>query len=323
MLKIKTTRDGGDDGDGYRLLVSREWPKGLPASGADGFNPSLAPSESLQSSLRNGKIRFEEFGAKYSAELDAQEERLKKLRAQSKEFDITLIVEELPDGRRIGQMLADKIEGMREDGKKSAKAVIEEYSRRMEAETVQAQEKDRRHAKQLAEAVRQYKEGTGGKKSVKITREKTKDCKNKEDAKKGNTPAPAAGFRFLEHTADIMAEAWGPTFPAALTQTAMAMFSVLGKGRAEEEMKIDESFAAKDQLVVGLLSNILAECEARERLAVSIDIGEYDEKTNRIRCTVGLARTRPKDAIKAVTYHQLQVEREKGGRWRIQIVFDV
>ena len=319
MLKIKTTREKAEDGDGYRLLIAREWPADLPASGADGFNPQLAPSESLQSALEGGRIKFEEFAARYSALLDAQADRLQKLHAQSGEFDITLVLGDGPDAKRIGRLLADKIDGMRDDGEKSAKAVIEEYAKKMETKTAEAQEKDREHAKKFAEAIRQYKEGAGGKKSVKTTREMKMTREKRKEVEK----SPAAGYRFLEHTADIMAEAWGPTFPAALTQTAMAMFSVLGKGTANEKMEIDESFAAQDQAVVGLLSNILAECDARERLPVSIDIEEYDEKTNHIRCSIGLARTRPKDAIKAVTYHQLMVEREKSGAWRIQIVFDV
>ena len=76
-------------------------------------------------------------------------------------------------------------------------------------------------------------------------------------------------------------------------------------------------------LVVGLLSRVLAECDARERLAVSIEILECGTNPPRVKARVGLAQTRPKDAIKAVTYHQLEVEEGKDGACRIRVVFDV
>ena len=142
---------------------------------------------------------------------------------------------------------------------------------------------------------------------------------NKIEKKK---TAPA-GFRFLEHTADIKVEAWGPDFAGALKQAALAMFSVLGSGPEREQMEIEERAADRGQLVVGLLSRVLAECDARERLAVSIEILECGTNPPRVKARVGLAQTRPKDAIKAVTYHQLEVEEGKDGACRIRVVFDV
>ena len=138
----------------------------------------------------------------------------------------------------------------------------------------------------------------------------------------GKKKTPSAGFRFLEHTADIKAEAWGGDFASALRQSALAMFSVLGSGPVCEHLQLEERAADKEQLVVGLLSRILAECDAREKLAVSIEMLECDVDAPYVKVRIGLADTRPKDAIKAVTYHQLEVEETKN-KCTIRVVFDV
>ena len=131
MLKAKTVREKPADDDGYRLLVTREWPARLPASGADGFNPHLAPSEKLHAALLERRISFAEFGALYLAELDVQKERLAKLKEQAKEFDVTLVAYDDFEGNSVGRILADKCGAAPADTKKSARAVIEEYQRKM------------------------------------------------------------------------------------------------------------------------------------------------------------------------------------------------
>ena len=318
MLKAKTIRDRPAAEDGYRLLITREWPARLPASGADGFNPQLAPSDKLYADLLAHRIGFEEFGRRYGAELDEQKERLAKLVEQAKEFDITLVAYDDFEGKSISQLVLDRCGAVPADTKKSAKAVIEEYAEKIARK--EGMEKQDGAGKNMAKE----KEGKGMKKQ-----NEGKNMEKEKKNEKKKTPAAgrkknhaAAGFRFLEHTADIKVEAWGGDFAAALKQAALAMFSVLGSGRASEKMEIDERAADREQLVVGLLSRILAECDARELLAVSIDIIECDGKKPHAKAVVGLARTRPKDAIKAVTYHQLEVEETKN-KCTIRVVFDV
>ncbi|VVB57169.1 Uncharacterised protein [uncultured archaeon] len=109
MLKIQTIEDGGKGGDGYRLLVTAEWPVRFPESGADGFNPKLAPSPALYEELKSHKIGFEPFALKYAQELAGQKERLQKLSKQAKDFDVILITYPDFEGRSIGQILLDAI----------------------------------------------------------------------------------------------------------------------------------------------------------------------------------------------------------------------
>ena len=108
MLQCKTINEKPGKDDGYRLLVTQDWPAKFPASWADGFNQNLAPSKELYDGLLSHKLSFNEFSQKYSLELDSQKERLQKLKKQSEEFTITLV--SLPDfeGNSIGKVLQQK-----------------------------------------------------------------------------------------------------------------------------------------------------------------------------------------------------------------------
>lgn len=138
-------------------------------------------------------------------------------------------------------------------------------------------------------------------------------------------PAPkssSAKYKFLEHTADIMVLAQGRDFPSALQQAGLAMFSVLGRAKPLESFEIEETARSRTDLVVYILARILSECDVHELVPAHFDILEYDEKMHRIKAQVWGERIRPKDAIKAVTYHRLEVREEKGLCF-IQVVFDV
>ena len=140
-----------------------------------------------------------------------------------------------------------------------------------------------------------------------------------------NPPTPKSSrgkYKFLDHTADIMVLAQGSDFQAALQQAGLAMFSVLGRAKPVEFFEIEETARSRTDLVVYVLARILSECDVHEMVPARMDILEYDEKACRLKAQVWGERIRPKDAIKAVTYHRLEVREEKGQCF-IQVVFDV
>ncbi|MFA5106225.1 MAG: hypothetical protein WC506_04675 [Candidatus Micrarchaeia archaeon] len=109
MLYLKTISDKQADSDGYRLLVACEWPKGKPASFADGFNPNLAPPRKLYDSLVSGRLAPESFGKEYAKHLSGFKPRIEKLKKQAGDFPITIVC--YPDfkGFSIGRILFDII----------------------------------------------------------------------------------------------------------------------------------------------------------------------------------------------------------------------
>lgn len=82
--------------DGTRVLVDRLWPRGLrkDAAAFDHWCRDIAPSTGLRKWFHHDPARFDEFAARYRAELDGPEqaERLVALRRLSrKKGGLTLL----------------------------------------------------------------------------------------------------------------------------------------------------------------------------------------------------------------------------------------
>ncbi len=63
-IKIKRIYDEPTDGDGYRVLVDRLWPRGISRkdSRLDEWNKEIAPSPELRKWFDHKEKRFQEFG---------------------------------------------------------------------------------------------------------------------------------------------------------------------------------------------------------------------------------------------------------------------
>lgn len=74
-LRCRRVYDGPEAGDGARVLVDRLWPRGLrrEAAALDAWKKGVAPSTELRRWFGHDPSRFEEFSARYRAELDASE----------------------------------------------------------------------------------------------------------------------------------------------------------------------------------------------------------------------------------------------------------
>jgi uncharacterized protein YeaO (DUF488 family) len=69
---IKRVYDPAVAADGYRVLVDRLWPRGVSKARAalDEWAKDVAPSPELRSEWHHHRERFDEFAARYRAELD-------------------------------------------------------------------------------------------------------------------------------------------------------------------------------------------------------------------------------------------------------------
>lgn len=72
-IRIARVYDAPDDTDGARLLVDRLWPRGLrkQALGLDAWIREVAPSPVLRSWFGHDPAKWDEFSARYGAELVA------------------------------------------------------------------------------------------------------------------------------------------------------------------------------------------------------------------------------------------------------------
>ncbi len=70
-----------DAGDGLRVLVDRVWPRGMTKeqARADLWLKDLAPGTALRKWFGHDRSRWEEFKARYFAELDGRSEAVTRL----------------------------------------------------------------------------------------------------------------------------------------------------------------------------------------------------------------------------------------------------
>lgn len=82
MFRIRRIYDEPAADDGSRVLVDRLWPRGVSKEKAalDEWLKDIAPSPELRDWFGHKPERFEEFSARYSAELDENRETVKHLR---------------------------------------------------------------------------------------------------------------------------------------------------------------------------------------------------------------------------------------------------
>lgn len=135
---------------------------------------------------------------------------------------------------------------------------------------------------------------------------------------------PLQGYRYLDHTGDIMIEAWGMDYVTALLQASKAMFAVFGPAKPVEYFELDEQALGKEELVVYFLSKILGESEAREMVPCRVEVISFTPGVSpRIRARIWGEQKRARDAIKAVTFHELSVKEDVKTGCKIQVLLDV
>jgi SHS2 domain-containing protein len=135
-------------------------------------------------------------------------------------------------------------------------------------------------------------------------------------------------FEIIEHPADVGFIARGQSFEELFANAALALCSlacdVLGI-EERERREIEVSGSDHESLLFAWLAEILAISDAEQIFFRRAQVSELAER--KIRGAVfgerfDAARHRAGTYIKAVTFHQLRVERAPGG-WRAQVYLDV
>jgi len=131
-------------------------------------------------------------------------------------------------------------------------------------------------------------------------------------------------YRILDHTADIGIEATAPDVPTLFSEAVRACAAVIldappGEPVAEAPVAVEAQDLAA--LLAALLGEALWTFESTSKLPVAAEL-EVSATTaaGTLRCMETATVGGP--AIKAVTYHQLLVERSDDG-WRARVFFDV
>ncbi|MBI5036847.1 archease [Candidatus Micrarchaeota archaeon] len=137
-------------------------------------------------------------------------------------------------------------------------------------------------------------------------------------------------YQFLEHTADILYEAYGATFKEALETAAKVLFEEtadLKQVNSTKKVAIKEKAKTLDELAAFVLSDLVAERDARGLFFKSFKIDSLEQTRNgfTLNGTVeGGPATRDagKTEVKAVTHHETKAF-EKDGKWTIRVLLDI
>jgi SHS2 domain-containing protein len=138
----------------------------------------------------------------------------------------------------------------------------------------------------------------------------------------------AERFRFLDHPADVGFEAFGTTrqevfanAASALTDLRVDIATVVPRGTIEIEVRSADWLG----LLVNWLSEVLYSEDADDWLLCEFKFKHFEETKLAAEARgekFDPVRHQPKELVKAVTYHQLALEK-RGDLWRAQVFVDV
>lgn len=129
-------------------------------------------------------------------------------------------------------------------------------------------------------------------------------------------------FEFLEHTADVYIAAHGSTMEEAFENAGLAMFEVMTdteKVSPSEEDSVEVEAEDEYALLYSWLEALLVKSELKNMLFSKFIISKIQETEEifKLKATVWGEKFNPekhpqKVAVKAVTYHQMEIIREIG-----------
>lgn len=133
-------------------------------------------------------------------------------------------------------------------------------------------------------------------------------------------------YKFLEHTADVKFQAFGKDIEEVFKNSFLALNeTILGKKKIKEKEKIKISAKGGDyeSLLYGFLEEIIYLIDAEGFVSSSIK----EIRINGFKLSAVLTGDKVKNykftnRVKAVTYHDMFVKKEKG-KWISQVVVDV
>ena len=135
-------------------------------------------------------------------------------------------------------------------------------------------------------------------------------------------------YRIIEHTADIGFEVWGATKEQVFESAASAFFDIMWHIAASSDSG-PEVFAITggdlEELLVNFLEEFLYFFDARNLVCTRVQVESVSNKRVQGRAWLQEFNAEADEellSVKAVTYHQLFIGRERG-RWTARIFLDI
>lgn len=135
-------------------------------------------------------------------------------------------------------------------------------------------------------------------------------------------------YEIIDHTADIGLRAYGRDLKQLFANAACGMFGILAdlkNVRPKESLEIKLKAPNTEELFLSWLSELLYQYNSKGIIFKEFLIDELNERSISAEARgekVDLKRHRLKTEIKAVTYHELKVQKVKD-IWQAEVIFDV
>ncbi|MDA0836816.1 MAG: archease [Planctomycetota bacterium] len=132
----------------------------------------------------------------------------------------------------------------------------------------------------------------------------------------------------LDHTADVGVSVFGKSLEELFEAASFALFDLqvdLSDVRAEAEFEIAVTGTDLENTIVRWLQRLIALMDIEDIVFSRFELLEVTEESARGKAwgePLDISRHRVKGAIKAVTYHELEIKETSDG-WEAQIIFDV
>ncbi len=134
-------------------------------------------------------------------------------------------------------------------------------------------------------------------------------------------------YTFISHTADIGIKVKGRTIKELFKNSAFALFDIiadLNHIKAEEDFKLNLASENPEELLHDWLKELLFQCNVNLFVFKRFNISKLSDTAIESIATGEHITSKDilKTEIKAVTYHNLAIKKEKG-IWKTAIIFDV
>ena len=132
-------------------------------------------------------------------------------------------------------------------------------------------------------------------------------------------------FEFLEHTGDLKFRAYGNSLNEIFENCALAVSSVLGRGKKIKDSKQKEiTVSGKDNesLLYNFIDELIYLFDAEEFIVSKAEVKIKDGKLNCVVYGDNSINYDDLDAIKSPTYAEMYVK-QKDKFWECQVVLDV
>jgi SHS2 domain-containing protein len=136
-------------------------------------------------------------------------------------------------------------------------------------------------------------------------------------------------YELIEHTADIGIKVSGKDLKELFKNTALSMFDIIAEQRTENREQRIENITVKqkaenlEELFINWLNELLSLSAIKEKIFCDFRFKKLDEQNLEAEVSgCDIKDYKVNVEIKAATYHQLKLEKQKAG-WLAEVIFDV